>query len=399
MSGGPLAFLTPVMPARGGNGLAMRAGVFLDGLALAGQVRVLVIPVFGPPEPSEWAESRAASIEILSLPPGPDWRGDAIVRLATPWGRATATAVGARPTLCAAATMAAAEATARFVDGVSLVHVFRLYLAPYLDLVLGSTGRPKITLDIDEREKTSLLRLGDERQGEAFSRLEGHYLPHVDQVMTAAPGDATALRAEHHLASVVAIPNAVRPPDGAWQAPGPEPRFDLLFVGNLSYAPNVEGARWLAEQVVPRLGAVRVAIVGSRPGPDVVALAAADSRITVVADVATVSPWYADAKVVVVPVLAGGGTHIKVIEAFAHRRPVVSTRLGSAGLPFGGDDTGPLLVADQPGPFAAACRRLLDDPALCLRLAEQGERDVLRTSTVAVVAPQIAQLAHRILSP
>jgi glycosyltransferase involved in cell wall biosynthesis len=328
--------------------------------------------------------------------------------------------------------MAATEATARFIDGASLVHVFRLYLAPYLDGVLSGAERPPIIVDIDEREKSSLvLRPGDQAEGDAFSRLERHYLPQVDNVLTAAPGDATALRAEYGLASVVAIPNAVRPPDEEWLTARPEPRFDLLFVGNLSYGPNVEAARWLATEVVPHLGAVRVAIVGSHPGPEVVSLAAADSRITVAPDVATVSPWYAQSQVVVVPVFGGGGTRIKVIEAFAHRRPVVSTRLGAAGLPFArfppsapsapiapilpiapiafdeasvtlGDGivrTGPVLVADQPGPFAAACRRLLDDGAFSACLAEQGERDVLRTSTVAVVAPQIAQLARRILSP
>ncbi len=114
-------------------------------------------------------------------------------------------------------------------------------------------------------------------------------------------------------------------------------------------------------------------------------------------NVESVGPWYAAARVVVVPVLHGGGTHTKVIDAFAHRRPVVTTRLGAAGLPF---DVvgGPLVVADDPVAFASACRALLDSPALAAQLAEEGAADVVRTSTVAVVAPQIAALARHILS-
>jgi polysaccharide biosynthesis protein PslH len=406
MTRSSVAFLTPVMPAEGGNGLAMRAGLFLEGLAQAGSVRVLVIPVFGSPGESGWAEARAASIGVLPLVPGAARVSDAVARLATPWGRATAAAVGTRPIWCQAATMAATEAATAFVRGADLVHVFRLYLAPYLDRLLdpGVAGRPRIMLDVDDRDQSTQRLAGRPGQAEAFARLEAHYLPRVDQVITAAPADACDLQADHHLRAVTAVPNAVRLPV-AVDAAGPA--FDLLFVGNLSYGPNIEAARWLAEEVVPLLGSVRVAIVGSSPDPAVWALADRDPRITVAGDVDSVGPWYAGATMVVVPVFRGGGTHTKVIEAFAHRRPVVTTRLGAAGLPFagaGGCDSdcahrsGPLVIADDPVSFAAACRAMLDSPSLAAQLAQEGAAEVVRTSTVAVVAPRIAGLARHILS-
>jgi glycosyltransferase involved in cell wall biosynthesis len=186
------------------------------------------------------------------------------------------------------------------------------------------------------------------------------------------------------------IPNAVRAPESL---PEPAPRHDLVFVGNLSYRPNVDAARWLCEKVVPLLGDATVALVGSRPAPDVRALAATPG-VTLAADVSDVAPWYAGARLAVVPLHAGAGTRMKVLEALAHRRPVVATRVGSEGLELDGG----VIVADSEDEFAAACRRLLDDPALARRLAARGEASVRRTATVDVVAPQIDRLFRNILA-
>jgi glycosyltransferase involved in cell wall biosynthesis len=78
--------------------------------------------------------------------------------------------------------------------------------------------------------------------------------------------------------------------------------------------------------------------------------------------VADLAPVYADADAVVVPLRAGGGTRIKILEAFVHRRPVVSTSLGAEGLEV--EHHRHLLLADTPEDFAAQCARLAGDPAL-----------------------------------
>jgi glycosyltransferase involved in cell wall biosynthesis len=132
------------------------------------------------------------------------------------------------------------------------------------------------------------------------------------------------------------------------------------------------------------------ALVGSRPGPEVLELEA-DPRVTVAADVPDVTPWYRAASVAVAPIRAGGGTRIKILEAFAHRLPVVSTVAGAHGLELGSD--GPVVTADGPDDFAAACQRLLDRPALAGRLAERGAEAVLATMSVDRVAPLVERLA------
>jgi glycosyltransferase involved in cell wall biosynthesis len=273
-----------------------------------------------------------------------------------------------------------------------MVVAMRLYLVPLLDALLESCPRPRLVLDIDDIESSTQPQLGHREEGRRFERLEAHYLPLMDAVLTCSEADAGELGARHRLKAVAVVPNAVRLPE---RQPEASRRFDLVFVANLGYLPNVDGARWLCRQVLPRLGEATVALVGSSPSPEVRELAT-DPRVTLAADVPDVAPWYAAAKVAAVPVRIGGGTRIKALEALAHRRPVVSTKLGVQGIQWANGD-GPVLVADTPEAFAAACRRLLSDPALAARLAGRGEALVRRHATVRQVAGRIEELARGIV--
>jgi glycosyltransferase involved in cell wall biosynthesis len=244
-----------------------------------------------------------------------------------------------------------------------------------------------VILDVDDVESVIHADLGDPEEAARFAALERWYAPRLDALLACSSPDAALLEG-WGARSCTVVPNAVRWPSPAGAA---EPRHDLLFVGNLSYGPNVAGVRWLCEQVLPLLPGVRVAIVGSRPGAEVLALADGE-RVTVAGDVPEVGPWYAGARIAVVPLHAGGGTRIKVLEAFAHQRPVVSTAVGVAGLEL--ED---VLVADTPAAFAGACRRLLEDPSLAERTARRGERAVRESLSVEAVAARIEALARAML--
>jgi len=158
------------------------------------------------------------------------------------------------------------------------------------------------------------------------------------------------------------LPNAA-PPTGE---EGWAPPVDVLFVGNCSYLPNIDAARWFCRDVLPlvraRLGrAVRVAVVGSSVDERVASLTA-DRDIVVVSDPPSVTPWYRATTVAVAPLRLGGGTRLKILEAFSHRRPVVSTHLGAQGLPV--TDGVHLLMADTAHDIADACARLISDTSL-----------------------------------
>jgi glycosyltransferase involved in cell wall biosynthesis len=397
--------VTPVMPATAGNGLAMRAGLLLQGLARAMPTELLVVPVFGEPaEPDELAAGLARTVEVLALDRDADEVAEMVVRLSTSAGRARASALHPLPRLCRAATAMARATVAQRAAGVDLVVVLRCYLAPFLDAVLDDRSRPPIVIDVDDVESVTRRRFGELDEAEGFERVEAYYLSLADHIVTCSSADASALKGLQ-LRAVTAIPNAVRPParttplvrtSPPTRATPPNGYFELLFCANLSYAPNVEGACWLCEQVLPSLGEVRAALVGSRPAPRVRALAA-DRRVTVAADVPDVGPWYEATAIAVVPLQRGGGSRIKLIEAFAHHRPVVSTPAGAEGLPWETADD-PVVRAATPAQFAAACLALLSNTERARRLAQAGARLVNAHASVDIVAPMIARLACSVAS-
>jgi glycosyltransferase involved in cell wall biosynthesis/tetratricopeptide (TPR) repeat protein len=383
--------LTPVLPSDRGNGLAMRAGLFLTGLAEAFAVDVVVAPS-PPPDPAgqEFTSELAHRVEILDGGTA-DTVAEAVALLATPQARARATALRPLPALCRGAPPAWAAQVAQIADGAALAVVFRSYLAPLLDTILEDPDRPAILIDIDDVDSITERRLGRPEEAQRFERLERYYLPQFDHVVTTAAADAQSLTARDGLTPVTAVPNAVRMPEVLAAATG---QAGLLFIGNLSYAPNAEAARWLCESVLPLLGEVKVTIAGSRPDDELLALER-DERVTVVADPEDVAPLYAAANFVVVPVLRGGGSRLKLIEALAHGRAVVATTAGASGQPWNaaGEDAG-VLIADDPETFASACHQLLSDLERARELGRQGRATVAARATVELIAPRIARLGQ-----
>jgi len=144
-------------------------------------------------------------------------------------------------------------------------------------------------------------------------------------------------------------------------------------VGAMFYEPNVDAVRFFAREILPRIRKqsprARFVVVGRDPHPDIAALHDGDT-ITVTGTVDDVGPYLRQASVAVVPIRFGSGTRIKILEAFAHGTPVVSTTLGAEGLEVAHERE--LLLADAPEKFAAACVRLAGDGCLQESLAKQG---------------------------
>jgi glycosyltransferase involved in cell wall biosynthesis len=157
--------------------------------------------------------------------------------------------------------------------------------------------------------------------------------------------------------------------------PGPPIRAEkgVLVVGAFGWYPNRDGLRWFAAHVLPllrrNLPRVPIRVAGSA----IKGRFARELRsqgLEVFADVADILPYLQTARLLCVPLRIGGGTRIKVVEAWAAGLPVVSTSLGAEGLPCrNGLD---LLIADEASGFAAAVRRILEEEDLYHRLREQG---------------------------
>ncbi|MGH9399810.1 MAG: glycosyltransferase [Thermoanaerobaculia bacterium] len=144
--------------------------------------------------------------------------------------------------------------------------------------------------------------------------------------------------------------------------PEPAAAERVFFVGDLSWAPNAEGVAWLARTVWPILAGERpqavVEVLGRRAPADLLALA--DARFTFAGDGGDTRPHWREAAVAVVPLLAGGGTRLKILEAAACGVPVVSTSVGAEGLCLVNGEE--ILLCDHPEQFARAVAGLLADP-------------------------------------
>ena len=109
----------------------------------------------------------------------------------------------------------------------------------------------------------------------------------------------------------------------------------MLYLGNMSWGPNIGAAVFLAREVLPclrgRFPEARLRIVGRSPSPETRALADIPG-VEVIGDVADIKPHLDQAKVLAVPLDSGGGTRLKILEAFAAGLPVVSTPIGCEGL-------------------------------------------------------------------
>ncbi len=170
----------------------------------------------------------------------------------------------------------------------------------------------------------------------------------------------------------------------------------LLFQGTLRYPPNAEAATFLVDEVMPELRRwvpdVRIRLVGTTT-PSLARLDDPPS-VSVVGRVADMGDELARADLVVVPVRFGSGTRLKILEAFAHRIPVVSTTLGAEGL--GVEDGVHLLLGDTAGELATACARLLADTELRRRVVGSAQALYEERFTEELVEARVAEVARRI---
>ncbi len=157
--------------------------------------------------------------------------------------------------------------------------------------------------------------------------------------------------------------------------PAPPAAPSVVFTGAMNYPPNVDAVTWFCDTTWPILRRqcpdLRFRIVGRTPDPRVRALGGRDG-VAVTGEVADVRPYLAEASAVVVPLRSGGGTRLKILEALAMGRPVVSTMLGAEGLEA--TDGRHLLLADTPEQLTRAVLSVLRSPELARRLGAAGRR-------------------------
>jgi glycosyltransferase involved in cell wall biosynthesis len=220
-----------------------------------------------------------------------------------------------------------------------------------------------------------------------------------DRITSAA--DAVTLCSEIDRARLGA-PNAAVVPNGYPPPVRPLGRSDvgvpptLLLVGLFTYQPNIDAAFHFVHDILPKLHTVvpdvQVRLVGDHRGE--IASLADTPGVAVTGLVPDIGTELARADAMVVPVRYGSGTRVKILEAFAHRLPVIATPAACEGLDVEAGTH--LAIASTPDEFANACRGLLTDPPRRARMAVAAEDLYRRRYTTDSVAEAVAEVAGRV---
>jgi len=197
-----------------------------------------------------------------------------------------------------------------------------------------------------------------------LSRMERHYIQRADCVLAVSETDRDFFAGFADPAKIHVIPTGV---DVEYFHPVPnsEEPNTLVFTGSMDWLPNEDGIFWFVEQVLPRIRQqvpdVSLWVVGRRASAKLQELGKREPGVHVTGTVDDIRPYVARGSVCVVPLLVGGGTRIKIFEAMAMGKAVVSTTIGAEGLPVTSGEN--ILLADQPAEFAQHITRLLRDRA------------------------------------
>jgi glycosyltransferase involved in cell wall biosynthesis len=259
-----------------------------------------------------------------------------------------------------------------------LIHVDTLDLVRTLDLLpLEKTTLTHHNVEselLDRRaslEKNVLRREYTRWQASLVRRAERRYVPRVVCNLCASADDQRLLEAIAPGMRSAVVPNGV---DDVYfsRPPGPR-RGGLVFVGGTSWHPNRDALEWFVGEILPAIRAAGLAIPVTWVGRMTTAEKARYSTIegfTATGYVEDVRPYLADAVCFIAPIRFGGGTRLKMLDAWAMEAPVVATRAAMEGLdPVDGDNC---LLAETPAEFVAQIRRLTGDAELAGRLARAG---------------------------
>lgn len=265
-----------------------------------------------------------------------------------------------------------------------VIHADHLHMGQYLPLA----SRAFRVMDEHNVESRILERLAEHNRGRPWgpylniqarrmARREARLAGEVDLVLAVSDGDAKGLSAMAPHTHVEVIPNGV---DLEYFAPPRvyRPNMNrLVFTGSMDWLPNSDAMIWFVAEILPRLdlrpprdGPWKMDIVGQSPPPAVRALASARVRVTGLVE--DVRPFVNEAGIFVAPIRIGGGSRLKLLEAFAAGIPVVSTTIGCEGLEV--ENQRHLLIADEPDAFADAVDRLARQPRLRQELSARARR-------------------------
>jgi glycosyltransferase involved in cell wall biosynthesis len=211
-------------------------------------------------------------------------------------------------------------------------------------------------------ERNPMKRLYAWLEHQKLRRWESHAYRRVSKVFAVSAHDAALLRTLCPGLDVTVVPNTVD--TDSYHPLSSDDGTSIVFVGGMDWFPNRDAVEFFVSDIFPRIHkaapSARFVVAGRAPSAEVRAGLEVPG-VTFLGRVPDVRTVLAEATVCIVPLRIGSGTRLKILEAAAMAKPMVSTTLGAEGLDF--LDGSEIVLADEPASFADAVLALLDDPA------------------------------------
>lgn len=369
-----LFFLTPQLPYPPQQGTTIRNFNIIKHLAPRHKISLIS---FGTPDELANAEPLRGLCQRIDIAPYP-------ARSLTQ--RAWTTLTSQLPDMALRLKSEKMHATvARIVreEQFDIVQVEGIEMARYVTNLKSQNSESKLVFDEHNAEYVlqrtafeSDVRLPKRWHGALYSLIQWKKLEQyeraicqrADHIIACSDKDAGFIKTLLNSKSkITVIPNGVDtrhfvPSDEVCAKPLAE--VSMVYAGKMDFRPNIDAMTWFAADILPRIRAeiplAHLVIVGQKPAPRIVALKK-DPGVEITGWVADTRPFVADAAVYVVPLRMGSGTRLKVLEAMAMGKAIVSTTRGVEGI-----DCTPgrdVVIADTPATFARVAIDLLRDPA------------------------------------
>jgi glycosyltransferase involved in cell wall biosynthesis len=243
-----------------------------------------------------------------------------------------------------------------------------------------------------QKEPNPAKRLYLWHQSRKLGQLEARLCHQFDVNLTVSELDTLSLRKRNPWAHYHVVENGT---DTDYFTPAeaePEPK-SLVFTASLRWYPNVSGILYFGREIWPLIKracpSVRLYLAGRQPCPPIIQWARRDPSITVIPNPEDARPWLARGAVFICPIIDGGGTRLKILDAMAMGKAIVTTSIGSEGLRVKHDEN--ILVADSPQDFANAVLHLLGNEALRKHLGTNGRALVEQLYSWGVIGDHLEE--------
>jgi glycosyltransferase involved in cell wall biosynthesis len=267
----------------------------------------------------------------------------------------------------------------------AIIHVFKFYLLPFALTFKKNADGLRIWLDMDDLEFLTRQRIANlyaannnkklamrwQQDAEQYVNWQNRYIRELDRIYICSEIDKRRLLDSFSLATIKVVPNVLPVPRVTQEEPSSEV-FTFLFIGNFNYYPNEDAIDYFCTDIMPLINArisqpIQVKVIGAGLNKSVQRKISSIANMQYLGYADTLVHLYATANTIIVPIRAGGGTRIKILEAFSHQRPVVTTTVGVEGIDAVHNQH--VLIADTAQDFADQCLSLINNADLAANLA------------------------------